>query len=124
MLAHTPVTLPRLISIAEEDGLLHCPRLVLVVVCQPVPDFPPLPVVYKDLEANAIIDDLILFPGDATFAKASDRVHVLKFTSSSARSFFWHQDPSPDQDDERARKVNELIGGQVEESSEAMEVEG
>lgn len=84
-------------------------------------------VFYKDLEANSIIDDLIIFPGDATFTKAAPRVHVLKFNSSSARSFFWHQDVDESQDDERAKKVNELIGGQVEEEEEnsgAMEVEG
>lgn len=52
-------------------------------------------------------------------------MHVLKFSSSSARFFFWHQDVDASHDEERARKVNELIGGQVEEeSSGAMDVEG
>lgn len=88
------------------------------------------------------MEDLIVFEGDASFVKvrylspsltaprltfiqAADRVHVLKFSSSSARSFFWHQDPDPSHDDERARKVNELIGGTLEEpESGAMDVEG
>ncbi|ORY90947.1 proteasome complex subunit Rpn13 ubiquitin receptor-domain-containing protein [Leucosporidium creatinivorum] len=101
----TPAPGRGLVSIEEEDGLLHFK--------------------YKDLEANAVVEDLILFPGDASFVKATERVHVLKFSSSSARSFFWHQDVDASHDDERARKVNELIGGQVEEesSSGAMDVE-
>lgn len=106
---------------------------------------------YKDLESSAV-EDLILFPGDASWIKvrdghgaalypielsdekhartqASDRVNCLKFSSSSARYFFWHQDPSSDKDAERSRRVNELIGAEVEEesgstSAGAMDVEG
>ncbi|SGY81616.1 BQ5605_C009g05510 [Microbotryum silenes-dioicae] len=95
-----------LITIEEEDGLMHF--------------------YWKDLDANAIVEDLIIFPGDATFVKASERVHVLKFSSSSARSFFWHQDVDASHDQERADKVNELIGAQIDEeedSAGAMEVE-
>ncbi|SCV74785.1 BQ2448_7814 [Microbotryum intermedium] len=99
-----------LITIEEEDGLMHF--------------------YWKDLDANSIVEDLIIFPGDATFVKASERVHVLKFSSSSARSFFWHQDLDASHDQERADKVNELIGAQIddEEGSNAatggaMEVE-
>lgn len=43
--------------------------------------------------------DLIIFPSDATFAPVSQapggRVHVLKFSSSDQRHFFWFQDNSP-----------------------------
>lgn len=96
---------------------------------------------YTDLESNAEEESLILFPGDASFIKvsrrmgspggrgvcgsrltkyvkfpqAAERVHCLKFSSSSARYFFWHQDLSSDKDDERARRINELIGGQLDE---------
>lgn len=62
------------------------------------------------------IQDLILFPGDATFTKCSSagggdaaRVYVLKFTSSSARHFYWLQDVSSDKDERQTRRVNALI---------------
>ncbi|KAM0789699.1 hypothetical protein ACM66B_006559 [Microbotryomycetes sp. NB124-2] len=95
-----------LVTIEQEDGLLHFR--------------------YKDLEANAVTEDLILFEGDASFIKASERVHCLKFSSSSARSFYWHQDVDPSKDADNARRVNELIGGTIEqdEPSTAMDVEG
>lgn len=65
--------------------------------------------------------DLIIFPGDATFAKAAERVYVLKFSSSSHRHFFWNQDVDSSKDAEHARKVNELIGATGAEDE--MEVE-
>merc|ERR1711939_160775 len=78
---------------SNEDGLMHFQ--------------------YKDLESNTLIDDLILFPGDATFspvpASTSGRVYVLKFSSSSARHFYWMQDVSNEQDSRRAARVNALI---------------
>ena len=105
----------------------------------------PVPTVqYRDLESNTLVDvrirppsatsskhsrlqfltcitsvalqDLILFPGDATFTKCTSagggdaaRVYVLKFTSSSARHFYWMQDVSTENDDRLARRVNALI---------------
>ncbi|POY75488.1 putative ADP-specific phosphofructokinase [Rhodotorula taiwanensis] len=84
-----------LVYLQEEDGLLH--------FC------------YKNLETNQVDEDLIIFPGDASFANATpDRVHVLRFNSSSARHFFWHQDPQLDQAEfeQRGRRVNELIGAE------------
>jgi 26S proteasome regulatory subunit N13 len=65
--------------------------------------------------------DLILFPGDASFKKASERVYCLKFSSSSTREFFWFQDVDSSKDAERAAEVNRLIGAPEEEG--AMEVE-
>lgn len=87
---------------------------------------------YKDLESNSTVDvswysqalpwrgadqallpiqDLILFPGDATFSPVSpsSRVYVLRFTSSSARHFYWMQDVETTQDARRAGRVNALI---------------
>ncbi len=57
------------------------------------------------------LQDLILFPGDATFnpVSPSSRVYVLRFTSSSARHFYWMQDVEDSQDARRARRVNDLI---------------
>jgi len=57
--------------------------------------------------------DLIIFSGDAQFNRVaqspSGRVYVLRFSSSSARHFFWFQDVASDQDEIRARHVNQLI---------------
>ncbi|GEM11124.1 26S proteasome complex ubiquitin receptor, subunit Rpn13 [Rhodotorula toruloides] len=94
-----------LVYLQNEDGLLHF--------------------YYKDLTSGVVAEDLIIFPGDATFVKATDRVHVLKFSSSSARHFFWHQDAelSTDEFERRGRQVNELIGADDVEGGAAMEVE-
>ncbi|GAA5820871.1 hypothetical protein JCM3770_007277 [Rhodotorula araucariae] len=83
-----------LVYLQEEDGLMH--------FC------------YKDLDSDTLVEDLIVFPGDATFQQATDRVHVLKFNSSSARHFFWHQDLDLDPDEfaRRGRTVNDLIGAE------------
>lgn len=106
-------------TLEEEDGLLHF--------------------YYRDLSHSSrpILEDLIIFPGDASFlpvptatSTSSDsatppRVHVLKFASSSARSFYWEQevDWTAEQYRDRTNKVNELIGGTVPEDDAAMEVE-
>ncbi|GAA5912998.1 hypothetical protein JCM8208_002426, partial [Rhodotorula glutinis] len=97
-----------LVYLQEEDGLLHF--------------------YYKDLDSNSIVDDLIIFPGDATFDQATpDRVHVLKFLSSSARHFYWAQKPdlSADEFATQRRRVNELIGADTpdDEDQGAMDVE-
>ncbi|GAA6005758.1 proteasome regulatory particle lid subunit RPN13 [Rhodotorula paludigena] len=94
-----------LVYLQEEDGLLHF--------------------YYKDLDANAIVDDLIIFPGDATFERATDRVHVLKFSSSSARHFFWHQDVdlAADEFARRGDRANELIGAEGPHDAGDMDVE-
>ncbi|GAA5872230.1 hypothetical protein JCM1840_004102 [Sporobolomyces johnsonii] len=95
-----------LVYLQEEDGLLHF--------------------YYKDLSSQAVVEDLIIFPGDASLkvADKQHRVHVLKFNSSSARHFFWHQDQglSEDEFEQRGRRVNELIGGEQDEQ-EGMDVE-
>jgi len=100
-----------LVYLEEEDGLLHF--------------------YYKDLSSSSVVEDLIIFPGDATFkiANKSNKVSVLKFNSSSARHFFWHQDQglSEDEFEARGKRVNELIGGETEEgeaeTTSGMEVE-
>ncbi|KAG0666909.1 hypothetical protein C6P46_003619 [Rhodotorula mucilaginosa] len=85
----------------EDDGLLH--------FC------------YKDLATGQLEDDLIIFPGDASFHDVNDRVQVLKFNSSSARHFYWHQDPQLDpQQFKRTRdEVNRLIGAAEEDDEPA-----
>ncbi|KAI0030419.1 proteasome complex subunit Rpn13 ubiquitin receptor-domain-containing protein [Vararia minispora EC-137] len=58
-------------------------------------------------------EELILFPGDATFTRVTQadqgRVYVLKFSSSSARHFFYMQDTSSSRDEEFTEHVNALL---------------
>jgi hypothetical protein len=68
---------------------------------------------WKDRSTNEIIEDLILFPSDATFVKVSQsswgRTYVLKFSSSNQRHFFWMQDASSRKDDEFVRNINRYL---------------
>ncbi|GAA5983956.1 hypothetical protein JCM11641_001406 [Rhodosporidiobolus odoratus] len=102
-----------LITLEEQDGLLHF--------------------LFRTFNSSSssssgeIEDDLIIFPGDATFlpvptstapaSSSSNRIHVLKFNSSSARHFYWHQDVDLDSQEyqRRGARVNELIGATAEE---------
>ncbi|OSD07188.1 adhesion regulating molecule [Trametes coccinea BRFM310] len=76
-----------------EDGLLHF--------------------IWKNRSTNEIEEDLILFPGDATFAKVEQsswgRTYVLKFSSSNQRHFFWMQDADSSRDEEFVGNVNRLL---------------
>jgi hypothetical protein len=68
---------------------------------------------WKNRTTDRVEEDLILFPTDATFEKVpqgtSERMYVLKFSSSNQRHFFWMQDASPQRDDEFANNVNGLL---------------
>ncbi|KAI0345851.1 adhesion regulating molecule [Trametopsis cervina] len=76
-----------------EDGLLHF--------------------IWRNRVSNENEEDLILFPGDATFIKVSQsawgRTYVLKFSSSNQRHFFWMQDADPSRDYEFVNNVNRLL---------------
>ncbi|KAF9014574.1 adhesion regulating molecule [Hymenopellis radicata] len=61
---------------------------------------------WKNRTSNVVEEDLILFPTDATFVKASGRTYVLKFSSSDQRHFFWMQDASSARDDEFVSNLN------------------
>ncbi|KAI9464324.1 adhesion regulating molecule [Boletus coccyginus] len=68
----------------SDDGLLHF--------------------MWKDRATGSFGEDLILFPGDATFEKVAQapggRTYVLRFESSDQKHFFWMQDASSRRDDE------------------------
>mmetsp|Transcript_13062 Transcript_13062/g.20520 ORF Transcript_13062/g.20520 Transcript_13062/m.20520 type:complete len:187 (+) Transcript_13062:2-562(+) len=74
---------------------------------------------WTDRGAGLVEDDLIIFPGDATFQyveKArpnpkNNRVYMLKFDSTSKSHFFWMQEPSGEKDTELCTKVNAMING-------------
>ncbi|KAL4250640.1 Proteasomal ubiquitin receptor Rpn13/ADRM1 [Abortiporus biennis] len=76
-----------------EDGLLHF--------------------IWKNRVTNENEEDLILFPGDASFIKvpqsAWGRTFVLKFSSSNQRHFFWMQDADSSRDEEFVNNVNRLL---------------
>ncbi|OJT09875.1 26S proteasome regulatory subunit RPN13 [Trametes pubescens] len=76
-----------------EDGLLHF--------------------IWKNRSSNEVDEDLILFPGDATFAKVEQsawgRTYVLKFSSSNQRHFFYMQDADASRDEEFVGNINRLL---------------
>ncbi|KAI9464340.1 adhesion regulating molecule [Boletus coccyginus] len=78
----------------SDDGLLHF--------------------MWKDRATGSFGEDLILFPGDATFEKVAQapggRTYVLRFESSDQKKhFFWMQDASSRRDDEFAHNLNRLL---------------
>lgn len=108
-------------------------------------------VCFKDLEADAVVDDLILFSGklihddlerttdeprlagDAAFiqvphpSQSPSRVYVLKFSSSNQRMLYWMQSTDSSTDARNARRLNQLIDDptsvEAAEGSDAMAVD-
>lgn len=69
---------------------------------------------WKDRKLGEIVDDFIIFPGDAELKRVpqctTGRVFLLKFRDSSSRKFFyWMQEPKEEKDNAYLTKVNELI---------------
>jgi len=95
-----PSTTKGLISVApSDDGLLHF--------------------YWANRENNNIEEDLILFPGDASFVPVQQvqggRTYVLKFASSDQRFFFWMQDADPSRDEELVTKINNALNESFED---------
>jgi len=57
--------------------------------------------------------DLMLLPRGSTFERVPEcttgRVYLLQFKASTARKFFWLQEPKEDKDEELCKKMNDLI---------------
>ncbi|GFZ50017.1 hypothetical protein JCM24511_07770 [Saitozyma sp. JCM 24511] len=68
---------------------------------------------WKSRENGAVEDELIVFPGEATFSRVgqdpSGRTHILKFSSSDQKYFFWFQRASKEGDLRAAVDINELL---------------
>jgi hypothetical protein len=88
-----PDTRKGLIQITVEENILHFK--------------------WKERTANRAEDDLLLFPGDATFKKVEKvkdgRVYMLEFTNGDRQMFFWMQEPKIDKDEEYCTKINEYL---------------
>ncbi|EKM49532.1 uncharacterized protein PHACADRAFT_33131 [Phanerochaete carnosa HHB-10118-sp] len=69
--------------------------------------------IWKNRATDNVEEDLILFPGDASFVKVSQsawgRTYVLKFSSSDQRHFFWMQNADSTRDVEFVENVNRLL---------------
>ncbi len=61
-----------------------------------------------------VLQDLIIFPGDAEFKRVSQcqtgRVFILKFKDSARKYFYWMQEPSEDKDEDLIKKVHSVSG--------------
>ncbi|WVQ79366.1 hypothetical protein IAT38_001463 [Cryptococcus sp. DSM 104549] len=68
---------------------------------------------WKSRVDNRLEDELIVFPGEATFEKVAQdptgRTHVLKFSSSNQKYFFWFQRLSKEGDLRAQVDINALI---------------
>jgi hypothetical protein len=70
---------------------------------------------WKERTSSSFEDDFVLFPEDAEYVKVpqcnTGRVFLLKFKTSSAKHFFWMQEPSEEKDEANCSKINKLIEG-------------
>lgn len=68
---------------------------------------------WKSRETNRVEDELIIFLGEATFEKVpqdpTGRTHILKFSSSNQKYFFWFQRLSKEGDLRAQVDINELL---------------
>ncbi|CAJ0574785.1 unnamed protein product, partial [Mesorhabditis spiculigera] len=78
---------------------------------------------WKNLENGAVVDDLIIFPGDTDFMRVREctdgKVFLLKFKTSTDRRLFWIQDGTPDIEKDLCEKVNDILNKQPHQRSAA-----
>mmetsp|Transcript_32058 Transcript_32058/g.55304 ORF Transcript_32058/g.55304 Transcript_32058/m.55304 type:complete len:260 (+) Transcript_32058:1284-2063(+) len=76
---------------------------------------------WTDLATGTVVDDFIVFAGDAKFIKAiqaKGRVYLLEFGGSTA--FFWMQEPDAEKDEERCSQLNEAINSSGPQESPSL----
>lgn len=70
---------------------------------------------WKDRQTLALVDDLLLFPGDQSLERVDtgrpeDRVYLLSFKADKAANrFFWMQEVDAGKDEERVKGLNVLM---------------
>ncbi|CAO3703673.1 unnamed protein product [Rhizopus stolonifer] len=69
---------------------------------------------WKERDGNQPENDIVVFPGDATFIRitacTTGRVYLLKLNHSNERHLYWMQAKSEEKDTENVNSVNALIG--------------
>ncbi|TPX36566.1 hypothetical protein SmJEL517_g01236 [Synchytrium microbalum] len=97
------VALKGLLYLEQEDDLMH--------------------VIFQDRTTKVIVEDLILFPGDAELVKIHARNYVLKWKEISQRVFFWMQEPKEETDAELVAKFNNIINNQSVDVNEDAQIQ-
>ncbi|ODN78506.1 hypothetical protein L202_04133 [Cryptococcus amylolentus CBS 6039] len=68
---------------------------------------------WRSRENHQVDEELIIFPGEATFEKVTQdptgRTHILKFSSSNQKYFFWFQRKNKDGDLRAQVDINNLL---------------
>lgn len=76
---------------------------------------------WKDRTNGAVEEDLMIFPDDIEYKKipqcTTGRAYLLKFKSSNKKLFFWMQEPDAEKDDQKWKKLNELLNNPPSGSS-------
>lgn len=77
---------------------------------------------WSNMPSGKVEDDRIVFSGENVFKRVTtgrehDRVYMLQYVSGNQRHMFWMQEKSPEHDDERVKKINDLINNPHENTA-------
>lgn len=79
---------------------------------------------WSNLPGGKVEDDRMVFPGENVFKKVNtgrehDRVYMLQYVTGNQRHMYWMQEKSPEHDEERLKKMNDLINNPHPEGAAA-----
>lgn len=69
---------------------------------------------FLDADTEKQIEKFFVFPGEAKFEKvkqSKDRVYVLHMKASGNNHFFWMQEEDKEGDEEKAKKLHNVMNG-------------